>query len=74
MQDYGHEIEALPLVVVLVLGGWDQSDLAVRSSGFNPSMYSATAILRWSMFFHGPLFRTSPALNSELNASARALS
>jgi len=26
------------------------------------------------MFFHGPLLRTSSALNRELNASARALS
>src|SRR3954453_11386531 len=37
-------------------------------------MYSATAISRSSMLFHGPLLRTSSALNSELNASARALS
>src|SRR3954464_6588932 len=37
-------------------------------------MYSATAISRSSMFFHGPRLRTSSALNSELNASASALS
>ncbi|PNL16801.1 hypothetical protein CEQ11_000225 [Micrococcus sp. FDAARGOS_333] len=40
----------------------------------NQSMYSATAISRSSMDLNGPLFRISSALNSELNASARALS
>src|SRR3954447_20062250 len=36
-------------------------------------MYSATAISRSSMPFQGPRLRTSSALNSELKASASAL-
>ncbi|OLT32040.1 hypothetical protein BJF82_08550 [Kytococcus sp. CUA-901] len=40
----------------------------------NQSMYSAVAISRSSMPRQGPWLRTSSALNSELNASAKALS
>jgi hypothetical protein len=64
----------VPVVLALVLSGWDESDLAVEPAVVDQSMYSATAISRSSMLFHGPLLRTSSALNSELKASARALS
>ncbi|UOT03750.1 hypothetical protein MPY17_33395 [Rhodococcus opacus] len=40
----------------------------------NQSMYSATANSRSSIDFHRPLFRISSASNSELNASAIAVS
>jgi hypothetical protein len=48
-------------------------DLTVQSVVVDQSMYSATAISRSSTLLHGPLLRTSSVLNSELNASARAL-
>lgn len=51
------------------------SEVTVRSDLVEfQSMYSATAISRSPMLFHGPFLRTSSALNSDLNASARALS
>ena len=45
-----------------------------RNETQGASMYSATAISKSSRDVNGPLFRISSALNSELNASARALS
>jgi len=65
----------VPVVIVFELDGWDEADLTVQAAVVeNQSMFSSTAISRSSMLFQGPKLRTSSALNSEFNASARALS
>ena len=66
-------------VVRLELGGSDEPDLAVESSVVDQSTYSATAISTSPTDFQPPLgrmtgLRMHSALNSELSASAIALS
>ncbi|KFC49384.1 hypothetical protein GY12_28360 [Micrococcus luteus] len=60
------------MVDVLELGRRDQPDLAVHTTMVEPVDVLRDRDLQSSE--RGPLFRISSALNSELNASARALS
>jgi hypothetical protein len=62
------------VVVVLAFGGRDQSDLAVQSSVVEPVEVLGDGDLEVVEVLPRPLLRTSSALNSELKASARALS
>jgi hypothetical protein len=57
-----------------VLGRWDQADLAVQASMVAPVDVLGDGNLEVVDASPGARLRTSPALNSELNASARALS
>ncbi|KFC49396.1 hypothetical protein GY12_28275 [Micrococcus luteus] len=61
------------MVDVLELGRRDQPDLAVHTTMVEPVDVLRDRDLQ-SRCVRGPLFRISSALNSELNASARALS
>jgi hypothetical protein len=54
-------------------GRWDRSHCAGVGVE-TKSMYCAVAVSRSSIYFPGPLLRTSSAFNRELNASCRALS
>ncbi len=64
----------MPAEIVLVLGRWDEADLAVLAPVVAPVDVLLDGDLGVVDAFQGPLLRTSSALNSELNASAGLLS
>ena len=66
--------EALPVVVGVEPNGKHESDLVVESRWLNQPMYSADCFLEVVDALSAFLFRINLALNSEFNASARALS
>jgi hypothetical protein len=62
------------VVIDFVLNRWDEADLAVQASVAEPVDVLGDGDLEVVDALRRSLFRTSSALNSELNASARARS